>query len=103
MAEHIVSWKLYVGIWFTLVCMTFITWYASTVDLTFHGISFNPLVALAIAGFKAVLVILFFMHIKYSTRLQKVVIGAGFFWLLILLCLTMVDYLSRTMMTAPGS
>ena len=107
MAEHIVSWKIYVTIWATLVVMTLVTWWASTVDIgihTAHGeITLNPVVALAIAGFKAILVILFFMHIKYSTRLQKVVIALGFFWLLILLSLTMVDYLSRALLTSPST
>lgn len=102
MAEHVVSPKMYVAIWATLMCMTVLTWFAATVDLQWHGVSFNPVVALAIAGFKACLVILFFMHIKYNTRLQKVVITAGFFWLLILLLLTMVDYLSRTLLTSPS-
>lgn len=105
MAEHIVSPKIYVTIWLVLLCMTGLTWYASTVDIgihTSHGeITFNPVVAMAIAIFKASLVVLFFMHVKYTTRLQKVVVGVGVFWLLILLCLTMVDYLSRTLLTSP--
>jgi len=107
MAEHIVSPKIYVAVFVTLLCMTGLTWYASTVDLSTtiggHLFNFNPLVALLIAFFKASLVILFFMHIKYSARLTKVVITAGFFWLLILLSLTMMDYLSRTLLTAPGN
>lgn len=106
MAEHIVSWKIYVAVWATLVVMTLVTWWASTVDIgihTAHGeISFNPAVALAIAFFKASLVILFFMHVKYTTRLQKVVVGVGIFWLFILLSLTMVDYVSRTLLTSPN-
>lgn len=107
MAEHIVSPKIYIAIFVTLLCMTGLTWYASTVDMSTtiggHLFNFNPLVALLIAFFKASLVILFFMHIKYSERLTKVVITAGFFWLLILLSLTMMDYLSRTLLTAPGN
>jgi cytochrome c oxidase subunit 4 len=57
----------------------------------------NSLVALTIAVTKAVLVILFFMHVKYSTRLTKVVVVAGFFWLGIMLTITMSDYLFRAL------
>jgi cytochrome c oxidase subunit 4 len=55
----------------------------------------NTVAALAIATFKAVLVILFFMHVKYSTRLTWAVVLGGIFWLGILLTLTMSDYLTR--------
>jgi cytochrome c oxidase subunit 4 len=50
---------------------------------------------IAIAGTKALLVILFFMHVRWSTRLTWVVAGSGFFWLLILFGITMADYMSR--------
>lgn len=107
MSEHIVSPKIYIAVFVTLLCMTGLTWYASTVDMSVavggHLLNFNPLVALLIAFFKASLVILFFMHVKYSPRLTKVVVGAGLFWLLILLSLTMVDYLSRPLLTTPGN
>ncbi|HEV2113617.1 MAG TPA: cytochrome C oxidase subunit IV family protein [Terriglobales bacterium] len=107
MAEHIVSPKLYLAVFATLLCMTGLTWYASTVDLSIlvggRVLNFNPLVALLIAFFKASLVILFFMHVKYSAKLTKIVVMAGFFWLLILLSLTMVDYLSRALLTTPGN
>ena len=59
-------------------------------------------VALAIAVFKATLVVLFFMHVKYSSRLTKLIVGVAFFFLGILLSLTMTDYLSRGWFTAPG-
>ena len=55
----------------------------------------NNVVMLTIACIKALLVILFFMHVRWSTRLTWVVVAAGFFWLLILFGLTMTDYLSR--------
>ena len=102
MSEHIVSPKIYLAGFGTLISMTLVTWFASTVDLSTGGVNFNPVVALAIAGFKAVMVILFFMHVKYSTRLTKVVIACGFVWLFILLSLTMVDYLSRALLTSPS-
>ena len=55
----------------------------------------NTPLALAIAIFKASIVVLFFMHVRYNTPLMWVFAGAGFFWLLILLALTMQDYVSR--------
>ncbi len=104
-SEHIVPVKLYVAIFLTLIVLTGVTAYVAFIDLSAniggHVVNFNPLVALAIAIFKATLVILFFMHVKYSSRLTKIVVGAGVFWLLILLSLTMTDYLSRSLQTAP--
>lgn len=55
----------------------------------------NPVIALGIAVAKAVIVILFFMHVKYSTRLTWATVIGGFFWLMILLTLTLTDYISR--------
>jgi len=83
--------RLYVLIISILVMLTIATWRIAFVDL---GI-FNPVVALTIAVIKAVLVILFFMHVYYSSKLTKVTVGAGFFWLLILITLSLLDYLSR--------
>jgi cytochrome c oxidase subunit IV len=96
MAEHTTEHshptpQLYVLIISILVVLTIATWRIAFVDL---GI-FNPVVALTIAVIKAVLVILFFMHVYYSSRLTKVTVGAGFFWLLILITLSLLDYLSR--------
>jgi cytochrome c oxidase subunit IV len=85
--------KLYAVILTCLVIGTVLTWRAAFWDL---GI-FNPVVALTIACTKAVLVILFFMHVRYSSKLTKVTVGAGFFWLLILITLSLSDYLSRTL------
>ncbi len=56
---------------------------------------FNPIVALAIAVFKAVLVVLFFMHVKYSSKLTKLTVAAGFFTFFVLITMTMTDYISR--------
>jgi cytochrome c oxidase subunit 4 len=82
---------LYLVIIFTLMALTVATWLIAFVNL---GI-FNPVVALTIAVIKAVLVILFFMHVRYSSKLTMVTVGAGFFWLLILITLSLLDYLSR--------
>jgi len=83
--------RLYLVIISILVLLTIATWRIAFIDL---GI-FNPVVALTIAVIKAVLVILFFMHVYYSSKLTKVTVGAGFFWLLILITLSLLDYLSR--------
>jgi cytochrome c oxidase subunit 4 len=84
---------LYVVIISILIALTVATWLIAFVNL---GI-FNPVVALTIACIKAVLVILFFMHVRYSSNLTKVTVGAGFFWLLIMITLSLSDYLSRSL------
>jgi cytochrome c oxidase subunit IV len=89
--------KLYLVIISTLVVLTFVTYYAAKIDL---GV-WNPAVALAIACTKAVLVILFFMHVYYSSKLTKVTVAAGFFWLLIMITLSLSDYISRSWPVGP--
>lgn len=107
MAEHIVSPKIYVAVFLALMVFTGVTAWVAFIDLSFDIAGFhlnlNPAVALLIAFFKASLVVLFFMHVKYSTRLTKIVVIAGLFWLGILLVITMTDYLSRHMMTYPAT
>jgi cytochrome c oxidase subunit IV len=56
---------------------------------------FNPIIALAIACTKATLVVLFFMHVKYSTNLTKLTVGAGVFTFLVLIGMTLSDYFTR--------
>jgi cytochrome c oxidase subunit 4 len=69
---------------------------ALTVAVAFINLgALNNVLMLGIAMAKALLVILFFMHVRWSTRLTWVVVASGFFWLLILFGLTMSDYLSR--------
>lgn len=92
MSEHIMSSKLYYTIWITLMCLTVITAAVSFVDLG----RFNTVVALVIATVKALLVVLFFMHVKYtSEKLTKIVIVSAMFWLFLLLALSMADYATR--------
>ena len=92
MSEHIMSGKFYYTIWIALLCLTVITAAVSFVDLG----PFNTIVALVIATFKALLVVLFFMHVKYtSEKLTKMVIVAAIFWLFLLLALSMADYATR--------
>ena len=91
MAEHTVPKKIYVAVWATLMAMTLTTTLVAFVVLG----RFNTVVALAIATFKATLVVLFFMGAKYTPRLTRVVITCGIFWLAILLAFSVVDYLTR--------
>ena len=97
MAAHVVPKKVYFGIFGALLILTFVTVQVARFDL---GL-LNILVALTIAVSKAVLVILYFMHVRYSSRLTNVVIGAGFFWLILLIGLTMTDFLSRGLFSFP--
>ena len=89
---HVVSIKLYSAIFGALLVMTLATAGAAFIDL---GGNLNTVLAMLIAACKALLVILFFMHVRYSSRLTWVFVGAGFFWLMILLSLTLADVLSR--------
>jgi cytochrome c oxidase subunit IV len=92
MSEHVSSVKLYVTIWLALLAGTLLTVLASRVDLG----PFNTIVALTIATIKAILVVLFFMHVKYAhEKMTKLVIVTAIFFLFILLALSMADYGTR--------
>src|SRR5271169_3713800 len=95
---HIVPAKMYVGIWAVLMALTITTVLASFVEL---GV-FNIVVALVIATIKGTLVVLFFMHLRYSTKLTMVTVIASIFWLFILFSLTMTDYITRAWSTYTG-
>ena len=89
--HHIVTPMTYTIIFATLLTLTALTVGAAFVDL---GIM-NPVIALAIASIKGVIVILFFMHVMYQSKLIKMTVGAGFFTFLVLLTMTLSDYISR--------
>jgi cytochrome c oxidase subunit 4 len=91
MSEHVVPVKIYVGVFLTLLVMTATTTAISGIDLG----PWNTVVALGIAFFKASLVVLFFMHVKYSPRLTQVVILGALLWLAILLVVTFSDFATR--------
>jgi cytochrome c oxidase subunit IV len=93
--HHIVSPKIYAAIFTTLMICTALTVYAAEVDLNKYFSGLNVIVALTIAVFKASLVVLFFMHGKYSPKRTQLVIIASIFWLAVMLAMTMSDYLSR--------
>ena len=95
MSVHVAPKSLYYLIFGALMLGTLVTVGVAFLDLG----PLNNIVMLTIACAKALLVVLFFMHVRWSTRLTWVVAGSGFFWLLILFVLTMSDYLSRGWMT----
>ena len=95
-SEHIVSPITYILIFGALMILTITTVLAAKVDLNAHFAGLNVIVALVIATCKAILVILFFMHAYYSSKRTKLIIFAGFFWLAIMLSLTLGDYATRS-------
>jgi cytochrome c oxidase subunit IV len=91
MSDHIVPVKTYVGIFIALLCFTALTTGVAYIDLG----AFNTVAALAIAVVKMVLVVLFFMHVKYGGRLIQVFILTGVLFLAILVTFTLADELTR--------
>jgi cytochrome c oxidase subunit IV len=91
MSEHIVSPRMYVMVFLALLVGTALTVLAAYVDLG----RMNLTVAMAIAVTKASLVVLFFMHLKWMPKLFKVTFGSAFFFFIILVTITMSDYLTR--------
>jgi cytochrome c oxidase subunit IV len=92
MSEHIVSRKIYFAIFGALMVGTVVTVMAAFIDL---GGQLNTVLALTIAVIKATLVVLYFMHVRYSSRLTWVIVGSGLFWLGIMFALTLSDYWTR--------
>jgi cytochrome c oxidase subunit 4 len=99
MSAHIVPVKTYVAIFIALLVLTALTTGVAFVDLG----PFNTVAALTIAVIKMLLVILFFMHVKYSSGLTRIVIVAGFFFLAILVSLTLADEFTRGWTPNPGA
>ncbi|HXI43618.1 MAG TPA: cytochrome C oxidase subunit IV family protein, partial [Bryobacteraceae bacterium] len=91
MTEHIVTKKQYALIFAILMLLTFATTVIGMIDLG----RLNVVVALVIATIKALLVVLFFMHIYWSSKLNKLVVVSGVVWLALLLWLTLTDIFSR--------
>ena len=92
MSEHIVPLRIYVMIFLALLVGTALTVWAGFRD--FPG-QLNVIIALTIAVIKATLVVLYFMHVRYSSRLIWVVFTSALFWLVILFALTFSDYWTR--------
>ncbi|KAA6457636.1 oxidase [Acidobacteria bacterium AB60] len=88
---HIVPPRTYIIVGTILLIFTALTVWASYLEL---GV-FNPVIALFIACVKATVVVLFFMHVKYSSKLTKLTVGAGVFTFLTLIAMTLADYFTR--------
>jgi cytochrome c oxidase subunit 4 len=99
MSHHVVSWKVYLGVFLALVALTVITVVVAGHDFG----AFNLVVALAVAITKATLVVLYFMHARYSERLTHVVIVSSLVFFAILVFLLLTDYLSRPWPLVAGS
>ncbi len=99
--KHIVSPFIYLSILLALLFFTGLTVWMSFIDLGEWNIApgltlfWNPVVAVAIACTKMTLVVLFFMHVKYTTRLTKLTVASGFFLFMVLIGMTMCDYFTR--------
>ncbi len=88
----------YINVFVALLILTGLTYVVATFDFGWM----NTPIALAVALLKATLVVVYFMGVRYNTPLTKVVVVAGFFWLLILFGLTLNDYLTRGWLGVPG-
>jgi cytochrome c oxidase subunit 4 len=98
MTEHVDSVKTYVLVFLGLIFLTVATTAVAFVDLG----PFSVVAALGIACCKALLVALFFMHVRHSTKLTRLVLLGGLMWLAILLLLTLGDVMSRGWVGVPG-
>ncbi len=99
MAETVVKKSTYFLVWATLMCLTALTAWLSTYDFG----QWSGFVALAIASIKVLLVVFFFMHMRYEkVKMTWIVAIAGIFWMLLLFTGNMVDYLTRQWIGTPG-
>ena len=92
MSEHIVPVRIYITIFGVLLVGTALTVAAAFVDFPWR---LNTVVALTIATIKATFVVLYFMHVRYSSRLIWVILAAALFWMAIMFAFTFSDYLTR--------
>ena len=91
MSHPVVPIKVYVGVFLALIALTFTTVAVSKLELG----EYNFVAAITIAVVKALLVVLFFMHVKQASAMTKLFVVAGFFWMAILFVFTLSDYYSR--------
>lgn len=98
MSEHIVPVRIYVTIFAVLLVGTALTVLAAFYDFPWK---FNTIIALTIATTKATFVVLYFMHVRYSTRLIWVIMASALFWMAILFALTFSDYQTRGWIPSP--
>ena len=97
MSEHIVSVKVYITIFLVLLVGTALTVLAAFMN--FPG-RLNTIIALTIATAKATFVVLYFMHVRYSSRLVWVIVASALFWMAILFAFTFSDYLTRDVLSS---
>ena len=98
MSQHVVPLRVYITVFVALMVLLLLTVGAAFLNL-------GPLslpIALTIAAAKALLILLYFMHVRYSSHIAWIYAGAGFFWLLILIILTLSDYISRGWLSPPA-
>jgi cytochrome c oxidase subunit 4 len=108
MSQHVVPVRTYLAVFLALLVLTFATVTVARLDLGEPEVAglrlpLNVIVALSIACLKAFLVLLFFMHVKYSGRLVQLVVASSFVWLFMLIVITMSDYVSRGWSLHPGA
>jgi len=97
MTHHVVPIRIYLLVFAALILLTAATVIGSLYDLGGGRLHYaNAVVAITIAMTKATLVVLYFMHVRYSNRLIWVFVGAGALWMAILLVLLMADFLTRS-------
>ena len=97
MSEIVVPKKIYIAVWLALLVLLGLTVAVAYVHLG----RLNVVAAMAIAFLKASVIILYFMHVRYASRLTWLFVGAGFFWLALLFVLTFGDYFTREFMPPP--
>jgi cytochrome c oxidase subunit 4 len=95
--HHVIPLSVYYKVFAALMVLLVITLLAASVDLG----PWNVIIAMTIAVAKAGLVVLFFMHVRYSSHLVQFFAGATFFWLAILFVLTLSDYFTRPLPAVP--
>jgi len=98
MSAHVLPLRTYYLVFLALIVLTAVTVGAAFINLG----PLNNVIMIGIAGFKSTLVVLFFMHVRYNTKLIPVVIFSGLFWLVILFTLTFADYFSRGWLGVEG-
>jgi cytochrome c oxidase subunit IV len=96
---HIMPVRVYVNVFFLLLALTAATVLVSFIDLG----PFNIVVALTIAAVKAYIVLLYFMHVKYSNKIIWLTAAAGFIWLMLMLALTLADFATRGWIPYPDA
>ncbi len=96
--HHVTPLRVYFTVFALLLGLTFLTWWVATIDLG----AWNTTIAISVAMTKVMLVVLWFMHVKYSNKLIWFFAAAGVYWLVLLFGFVMTDYLTRLPVTGWG-